>query len=198
MEKYHISSLSLEGYLYPLTYSFTKMPTLKELIETMIKTLFKKLPKDYEEKLKNYNLSLNEAVIMASLIELESADPDERRKISGVIWNRLNAKMPLGIDASLIYGIKNYNGNISSSDLKDSNNEFNTRIRAGLPPTSIASPSLESLESVINPESHNFYYYVLDFENLKKHIFSKSLTEHNFYVRKYIKAYKEQNNKKGN
>lgn len=190
LKKYNIEGENLEGYLYPLTYSFTKMPTLKEIIETMIDTFFKKLPSNYNEEISKLRLTLKDAVTFASLIELESADPNEREMIAGVIWNRLRAKMPLGIDASLIYGIKDYNGNIRQSDLKDSDNKFNTRLYLGLPPTPIASPSLESLLAVINPKEHKFYYYVLDSENKKTHIFSKSLSEHNILVRKLVKSYK--------
>ncbi|MGI6680690.1 MAG: endolytic transglycosylase MltG [Bdellovibrionota bacterium] len=191
LEKYNIESPTLEGFLYPLTYSFTEVPTIREIIQKMLDTFFEKLPKDYIENISKLNLSLKDAVTFASLIELESADPKEREIISGVIWNRLNAKMPLGIDASLIYGIKDYKGNISSKDLKDSKNKFNTRMFLGLPPTPIASPSLESLLAVISPKEHKFYYYVLNYENKNEHIFSRNLREHNIHVRNLVKSYKK-------
>lgn len=194
LNKYNIESTSLEGFLYPLTYSFTTMPTIEEIIDEMLQTFFKKLPDDYIDKISKLNLTLKDAVTFASLIELESADSNERNKISGVIWNRLRARMPLGIDASLIYGIKGYNGNISSKDLKDSDNKFNTRVFLGLPPTPIASPSLESLLAVISPEKHDFYYYVLNYQNKKEHLFSKNLNEHNIFVKKLVKSYKNNKN----
>ena len=190
LDKYNIESDTLEGFLFPLTYSFTKMPSLREVIETMLDTFFKKLPSNYYEEISKLRLTLKDAVTFASLIELESADPNERNMISGVIWNRLRARMPLGIDASLIYGIKDYNGNIRKKDLKDSDNKFNTRMYVGLPPTPIASPSLESLIAVITPTEHKYYYYVLDYQNKKRHLFSKNLNEHNVLVKKLVKSYK--------
>lgn len=190
LKKYCIAGNSIEGYLFPSTYTFTKIPTTIEIIEKMIDTFFKKLPRNYLEDISDIGLSLNDAVTFASLIELESADPTERRKIAGVIWNRLNAHMLLGIDASIIYGIDNYNGNLSKSHLEDKENKFNTRVFVGLPPTPIASPSLDALYAVINPEKHKYYYYVLDYENKKKHLFSKNLSEHNTLVRKLVKSYK--------
>lgn len=190
LERYHIQNNSIEGFLFPSTYSFIKFPSSREVIEKMIDTFFKKLPSDYIENISQMNLSLDEAVAFASLIELESADPKERTKISGVIWNRLKANMPLGIDASIIYGIKNYKGNISKANLDDKDNKFNTRKFLGLPPTPIASPSLESLLAVITPEKHKYYYYVLNYRDKKNHLFSKNLTEHNVLVRKLIKSYK--------
>ena len=190
IQKYNIESETIEGFLFPLTYSFTKIPTEREVVETMLDTFFKKLPSNYNEEISKVRLSLKDAVTFASLIELESADPNERNMISGVIWNRLRARMPLGIDASLIYGIKDYNGNIRKKDLKDNDNKFNTRMFVGLPPTPIASPSLESLLAVVSPIEHKFYYYVLDYQDKKTHLFSKNLHEHNILVKKLVRSYK--------
>ena len=187
LKKHKIPSPSLEGYLYPATYSFTHLPTAEEALEEMIDTFWRRLPESYEQDIQARDLSLHDAVTIASLIELETRFDEERDMISEVIWARLNKGYPLGIDAAIIYGIEDYDGNIRSKHLKDKSNPYNTRLHKGLPPTPIGSPSSASLQAVKTPTDHGYFYYVVDLDLEGRHHFSKSLKEHNRYVRKFVR-----------
>lgn len=184
-----IKALTLEGYLYPATYKFyDRAPTGREVLAAMVAKLQAIIPPDYRQKIASRGLSLHEAITMASLIELETAHDDERAKISEVIWLRLKDKIPLGIDAAIIYGIKDYRGDLRRSHLTDPKNPYNTRIHRDLPPGPIGSPSLASLLAIINPAQEGNYFYVLIPDGRKRHHFSKSLQEHNRHVQKLIRA----------
>ena len=184
-----ISGVSLEGYLYPATYRFyQQLPAGRQVFSAMVNKLYSVVPSDYRDKLKQYRLTFDQALTMASLIELETAHDDERPRVAEVIWSRLRDNTPLGIDASIIYGIKDYRGDLTWKHLKDRDNPYNTRIHKGLPPTPIASPSLNSLLAVVNPSNDGNYFYVLIPDGRKRHHFSKSLREHNRHVRKLIRA----------
>jgi UPF0755 protein len=190
LQSLNISASSIEGYLYPATYPFTEIPAAKDIYSLMVNTFWDNLPTGYLEKIKEFGLDLHQAVTFASLIELETLYDFERSQVSEVIWNRLNKRMPLGIDASIIYGVKDYQGDLTFNHLKDASNLYNTRIHLGLPPGPIGSPSRDSLLAVINPSKEGNYYYVLDYET-KKHIFTKSLNEHSKLVRKLIQDQKK-------
>lgn len=183
-----INAPSLEGYTYPATYNFEKLPTAQEFFTKAVKTFFEKLPPNYEEQLRERKLSLTQAVIFASLIELETMQDFEKPMIAEVIWNRLKKGEPLGIDAALIYGIPNYNGDIKWEHLKDTKNLYNTRIHRGLPPTAIGAVSRSSLEAVLNPTNLGYYYYMLDGEDRTRHVFSRTGQEHNVQVQKYLRS----------
>lgn len=194
LKTHNIPSPSLEGYLFPATYSFTEMPVAKDVLTVMIKTFWERLPEGYEAKLENLKLSLHDAVTMASLIELETRFDDEREKVSEVIWARLKKGVPLGIDASIIYGIPDYDGNLRFSHLRDKTNPYNSRIHGGLPPTPIGSPSTDSIKAVVNPTDHGYFYYVVDLDLGGRHHFSSTLKEHNSYVRKLVRDQKRAGN----
>ncbi len=186
-----IPTNTFEGYLYPATYSFTKMIDAKTAFKTVVDTFWEKLPANYENDLKTLGLTLNQGVIFASLIELETLHEDEKPLVSEVIWRRLKSKQPLAIDAALIYGIKDYKGDITWKNLRDRSNPFNTRLHAGLPPSAIGSPSASSMTAVLNPTDHGYWFYVLNLKNGNRHHFSKTLAEHNSYVKELVKATKK-------
>lgn len=173
-----VSSPSLEGFLFPATYAFTEIPSPDELLRTMVAEFRKRLPAGYEERAAERGLTLEQAVTFASLIELESAHDDERRMISEVIWNRLRRRMNLGIDAAIIYGIADYRGDLTFKHLRDGTNPYNTRLRPGLPPTPIGSPSLDALKAVLEPTDFGYLYYVAEPGGTGRHRFTKTLAEH--------------------
>lgn len=185
-----VKSKTLEGYLYPATYSFTYQPDSQTVIKEMVKTFFSKLPADLESRLSSRGLTLQQGVIFASLIELETKYDDEKPKVSEVIWRRLKEGMPLGIDAAIIYGIKDYRGDLTWKHLKDDKNLYNTRLHKGLPPGPIGNPSLSSLEAVLNPTEEGYYFYVLTPGGEERHHFSRSLSEHNTHVKLLLEASK--------
>lgn len=195
-----IKAASLEGFTYPATYNFEVLPDAREFFRRTVKTFFEKLPADYESQIANVGLSLTQAVTFASLIELETMREDEKPLISEVIWSRLKKGEPLGIDAAIIYGITNYDGDLKWKDLKNAKNRYNTRIHRGLPPGPIGAASRSSLVAVLNPSNLGYYYYVLDSNDSTRHLFSKTLAEHNANVRKLVKsvakpAFRRQNGK---
>jgi len=186
-----IQAPTLEGYLYPATYKFTQFPDARSAIRKMVDTFWEKLPPNYMEQIAAKNLTLHQAVTFASLIEMETLHLDEKPLVSEVIWRRLKENMPLGIDASIIYGIPDYDGNIRRVHLDDPKNPYNSRIHRGLPPTPIGSVSRESLAAVLTPSNMGYYYYVLKPGDTNRHHFSKTLAEHNQHVRNLVRAIQE-------
>ena len=178
---------SAEGYLYPETYQFfDQKPSSSHLIKRMSQHFFSFIDDDLRTDLHRLGLSLHQGVIFASLIEKETSLEEEKNKIAEVIWNRLKKKVPLGIDAALIYGIKEYKGDIKFSHLKDRNNPYNTRIHRGLPPSPIGSVTISSLQAVVNPTQLGYLYYVLLPDSGGEHHFSDNLKEHNIFVKKLV------------
>ncbi|MCB0320277.1 MAG: endolytic transglycosylase MltG [Bdellovibrionales bacterium] len=192
LKHYDIPATSFEGYLFPATYRLTEKKSLEELLEMFVETFFSRLPLNYRTALSERELSLHQAVTFASLIERETRLTEEMPIVSEVIWNRLQRNIPLAIDASLIYGITDYDGDIKNSHLKDASNLYNTRMHPGLPPGPIASPSTAALEAVLTPTAFGYYYYVVDANDFSRHSFSKSLSEHNKKVGAYVRALRSQ------
>ena len=194
-ERLNIPGETLEGFIYPSTYLFHgSVPTAQQVIERAVQEFFNQIPNDYQKKVQGMGLSLHEAVTFASLIEKETAILEEMPKVSEVIWARLNKREPLGIDAALIYGIADYKGNIRWKHLRDRKNPYNTRIHKGLPPTPIASPSIQALGAVLTPTQFGYYFYVLK-PGSRFHHFSKTAQEHRKHVRILVQASRK---KKGN
>jgi len=181
-----ISSSSIEGYLYPATYSFYSVPSEAQVYTEMINAFWKKLPEGYEILVASRGITLHQAMIIASLVEAETSKDFERPMVAEVIWNRLERKIPLGIDASVIYGVPDFNGNLTRKDLDNKDNPYNLRIHLGLPPSPITTPHRESLLAVVNPASNGYLFYVLDPDRPGEHTFSRTIEEHNREVKKLI------------
>ena len=191
LKSLQIDAGTVEGYLYPATYYFyDQLPTAKQAVSRFVKEFFKRIDKPLISRFTEKGLNLQKAITFASLIEKETLSPEERPKIAEVIWNRLKKKEPLGIDAAIIYGIEDYDGDITWKHLRDKSNKYNTRVHKGLPPTPISSPTLESVKAVLNPTQKGYYYFVRKPGAAKKHHFSKSYREHAKYVEKWVKATK--------
>ena len=184
----------LEGYLFPDTYEFYKNSTPKEAIERMLDNFAQRFNEEMLAQLEALNGSVTdgsygvrEIVIIASLIERESAAPAESPTVAGVIYNRLfrwgSNPRYLNIDASIVYA---QDGNNEHIDTK-LDNPYNTYLYEGLTPGPIANPGLSSLMAALNPESHNYYYYVLN-PSTGMHQFSTSYEEHSGYVRQFAAA----------
>ncbi|HEX6331657.1 MAG TPA: endolytic transglycosylase MltG [Actinomycetota bacterium] len=168
---------SLEGFLFPETYQFVEDRTnAARVIDRLLEqfgTVADTLPWDKAEEL---GVTPYEVVVIASMIEKEAALEEERALIAGVIYNRLDEGMVLGIDATLLYDDPTPDGQLSSSDL-EFDSPYNTRIHAGLPPTPIASPGAASLLAALEPADTEFFYYVLCGED-GRHEFGVTEADH--------------------
>lgn len=179
----------LEGYLFPDTYEFYKNSTPREALQRMLNNFENRFSEEMraqidvlnEELTGNY--TVREITIVASLIEKESAAPAESPKVAGVIYNRLfNWDSPayLNIDASIVYA----QGGVAETIDTNLDSPYNTYTNVGLTPGPISNPGLASLRAALNPESHDYYYYVLN-PSTGMHQFSESLAQHNAYIREF-------------
>ena len=173
---------SLEGYLFPETYSYSGSLTGSELIELMVER-FKAVYEPLSEQRKGVNLTDNEILTLASIVEKETGASFERPLISAVFQNRIKIGMKLDSDPTVIYGMgEDYDGNLSRSDLKRYT-EYNTYVIKGLPPGPIANPGKDSILAVLNPADVKYLYFVSKGDGT--HHFSNSFREHQNAVNKY-------------
>ncbi len=150
-----------EGFLFPNTYRFTKgETTAADVIDEMLHEFDDEVAELPWANAKALGVTPYEVVTIASMIEREARVPGDRAKIAAVIYNRMRANMPLGIDATLQYVDPNPADGLTDADLR-MDGPYNTRLRTGLPPTPIASPGLASLEAALNPAHVDYLYYVL-------------------------------------
>lgn len=167
-----------EGFLFPKSYEFVEEGLSARLVAERLLEQFRTeaeaLPFDRTETL---GVTPYELVIIASMIEEEARVDRDRRLIAGVIYNRLEIGMALGIDATLLYDDPTPDGELSSQDLVF-DSPYNTRINAGLPPTPIASPGAKSLRAALDPADTEFLFYVLCGAD-GHHRFALTLAEHN-------------------
>ncbi len=171
-----ISATDAEGYLFPETYFFARIPDqnpypiLDALLERF-RASVADLPQAGDPE------ALHRMVILASLVEKETAIPAERPAVAGVYANRLRLGMLLQCDPTIIYGLgENFDGNLRRSHLQDASNPYNTYVHPGLPPGPICSPGKASLQAASSPEEHEFLYFVARPDG--SHQFSRTLREH--------------------
>ena len=177
-----IDADSLEGYLFPDTYFLRKGVSPERLAETMVARFRQVFDPLWETRPDGYKYSVHETVTLASIIEKETGVADERPLISSVFHNRMNRNMRLESDPTVIYGIKDFSGNLTRKDLKTPA-PYNTYTIKGLPPGPIASPGLESLRAAIFPARSKYLFFVA--KNDRTHHFSVDYKEHVKAVRKY-------------
>ncbi len=186
LRRFEPTATSLEGYLFPETYSFPARTTAREAVEAMILGL-----QSAVEKLKTavpqtgWPLSLRETVILASLIETEAAHDDERALVASVYLNRLRRNILLQCDPTVIYALElanRYRGTLTRDDLQFKS-PYNTYVNSGLPPGPIANPGYESLVAAVQPEATKLLFFVRTVEG--RHTFSETLAAHNRAVAAY-------------
>ena len=181
--RYGISGPSLEGYLYPDTYHFGRGLSSMLLIDVMVGR-FKEVYAPFREMAERSGMTMEKVVTLASIVEKETGLGIERPLIASVFVNRLNKGMRLESDPTVIYGLKDFNGNLQRRHLVQKTS-YNTYVIKGLPPGPIASPGLEAIKAVIYPARSNYLYFVS--KNDGSHYFSKTLSEHNRAVEIYQK-----------
>lgn len=174
-----------EGWFLPETYHFPTGMTDVAFLERAYQAMKQALDQAWQGRDKNLPYkSPYEALIMASIIEKETAVADERPHIAGVFVRRLDKGMRLQTDPTVIYGLgEQFDGNLRRKDLR-SDTPFNTYTRAGLPPTPICLPSIESIEAALHPADGKTLYFVATGED-GRHVFSSNLRDHNNAVRRY-------------
>jgi len=217
------NATSLEGYLFPETYQFSRMMSMEEMAAAMVcqfrvvakevglipaeagnngtettskraghlcGTVIIQVKNSVEPpsiRLEELNL-LERTVIMASIVEKETAVPEERAQVASVYYNRLNKRIALDADPSIIYAellAGTYQGALHHADMSFSS-PYNTYRNAGLPPGPIANPGRSSLEAAMHPAQTDFYYFVADAQG--HHRFARTMEEHNKNVMAYRKA----------
>lgn len=159
---FDITSPTLEGYLYPETYmvspeAFSSKAFIERQLDHFNDKFLRLHPNDFETR------TLSDIVIMASMLEREEPRPNQRRVIAGILWKRLDNAWALGVDATSRYKLTTWNDRSAFLKmLRDKSDLYNTRLRQGLPPTAIGSPSLSSLEAALLPIESPYWFYLHD------------------------------------
>ncbi len=177
-----IEADSFEGYLFPDTYLFPRGVSAETIVAVMHERFRTVFTAEWSRRAAEMGFGVHAVVTLASIIEKETGDASERPLISSVFHNRLTKGMRLETDPSVIYGIKNFDGNLTRRHLSTPT-AYNTYIIPGLPPGPIASPGSESLHAALYPLKTDYLFFVS--RNDGTHVFSTNLKDHNRAVRQY-------------
>jgi UPF0755 protein len=177
-----IEAASFEGYLFPETYNFRRNTQARQVIKAMHEQLNRRWAAEWSARAAQFGMSKHQVLTLASIIEKESGNFDEQPIIASVFHNRLRINMRLQADPTVIYGIKNFNGNITKRDLL-TETPYNTYVINGLPPGPIANPGLAAIKAALYPADTKFLYFVGNGEG--RHVFSEGLDQHNDAVNRF-------------
>jgi len=167
---------SMEGFLFPALYEFTQFTSGKELVSNQLTAFRKAFSLVNLSDARSKNLTPYDVLKIASMIEKETVEPRERKLVSAVIYNRLRNKMPLGIDATIRYGLNIPGTESLTKSAIRSDNPYNSRRFPGLPPTPVANPGLASIKAAAHPAKVDYLYYVR-IPGTKRHFFTASESE---------------------
>jgi len=173
---------SLEGYLYPESYYFSKREGSDGILRALVKRFNAVYTPELDKRAAEIGMTRREVVTLASIIEKETSVNEERPLISAVFHNRIKKNMALQSDPTVIYAIPHFNGNLTRHNLKIPS-PYNTYQVKGLPPGPISNPGIASILAALNPAPVNYLYFVS--RNDGTHHFSATLAEHNRAVQKY-------------
>jgi UPF0755 protein len=173
---------SFEGYLFPETYYFPKGTNPLVIITHMVERFRSVYKKEWAEREKELGMTMHQVLTLASIIEKETGNASERPLISSVFHNRLKKDMRLESDPTVIYGIKDFNGNLTKENLMTVT-PYNTYRVNGLPPGPIANPGLKSIEAALFPDQSEYLFFVSKKDTT--HQFSTNLTDHINAIHKY-------------
>jgi UPF0755 protein len=173
---------TLEGYLFPDTYFFPRSASARDIADTLLDRFQSVFRDEWRVRAKEMGFSVHEIVTLASIIERETGAPEERPHIASVFHNRLRIGMRLQSDPTVIYGLAEFDGNLTRKHL-DTPTAYNTYQMGGLPPGPIANPGAAALEAALFPLETNDLYFVSRGDGT--HVFSRNLRDHNRAVRKY-------------
>lgn len=183
---------TLEGYIYPATYSFSRSITADEVVLTMLQTMSERFTPELRAEARAQGLSVHDVLTLAAIVEREVVIPDERAVIASVYRNRLDIGMPLQADPTVQYAITARPGSVqqygywkrelSLTDLQFPS-AYNTYVEAGMPPGPIGSVSIEAIEAVIRPVQTNYLFFVA--RNDGSHAFTETFEQHQLNVQRY-------------
>lgn len=179
---YDIKAPSIEGYIYPDTYSIPKGMEAEDALDIMISKMREKLTDKMTIRMQELGITENMVLTLASIIEKEAVIDSERGLISAVYHNRLRKKMLLQADPTAVYGVKSSKERITLSDLKRKT-VYNTYVNKGLPPGPIASPGIKSITAALYPENVPYIYFVA--QDDRSHQFSETGLQHAEAVKRY-------------
>ncbi len=178
---------SLEGFLYPDTYELSRPPSSTSLVESQVEAFKREFATVDMSRAKSKNLTPYDVLTIAAMVERETAVAKERPLVAAVIWNRLKARIPLGIDATTRYQFHNWTRPLLASELA-STSEWNTRNRQGLPPGPIGNPGIASIKAAANPASVGYLFYVVKPWTCGEHTFTNTQAEFDKAVNAYNSA----------
>ena len=185
-----VPSDSLDGFLFPASYEFSRSVTAQQVVETMLKGFQDNVADKVQ--LEGQDLSLEQVVTLASIVEREAVEPSERPIIASVFLNRLRAGIALQADPTVQYAVAQSNASVAqygywkkelTLDDLQIDSPYNTYVRPGLPPGPIANPGLASINAVIRPARTNYLFFVA--KNDGTHVFAETLEEHLRNVEQY-------------
>ncbi len=171
-----------EGFLFPATYAFFSNETARHFVRRQLAAFYRNWARVDLRYARSKNLTPYDVLVIASMIEREVKVPKERRLVAAVIYNRLRARMPLGIDATLRYGLNIPPTRAITKAQLESDSPYNTRKRLGLPPTPIANPGLASMQAAAHPARVSYLYYVRK-PDCRSHYFAASVDDFLKYSR---------------
>ena len=184
----------LEGYLFPDTYEYDYNASDREILAKMLDNFDKKFKQQYRDMMANLpvDMTMDKVVILASLIEREAKDPDDRHIIAGVLYNRLRSNdqtlRKLQVDATIQYILLNKTGSYKDRVLYEDleiDDPYNTYLYEGLPPGPICCPGEASIKAAVNPDDTSYLYYVAKGDGSGGHAFAKTFKEHQANIKKY-------------
>jgi UPF0755 protein len=178
-----IDAPSLEGYLFPDTYSFPKGVKAETIISAMLRRYHAVFRSEWKQRAKELGFSPHQTLTLASIIEKETGLASERPMVSSVFHNRLKRVMRLESDPTVGYGVENFNGHITRKDLERIT-PYNTYKIQGLPPGPIANPGAKAIEAALYPADTAFLFFVAKGDS--SHYFSATYAEHQQAVKKYL------------
>jgi uncharacterized YceG family protein len=181
------NAADLEGFLFPATYQLRRGQSVDALVAKQLQAFKQRFGQIDMRAARRVNLTPYDVLIIASLIERETAVPSERAKIASVIYNRLHDGIPLGIDATTRFQFNDWDKPLTSSQLASSS-AYNTRKHAGLPPGPIGSPGLASIRAAADPPKTKYLFYVADCNHPGRHVFARTQAAFDAAAARYNRA----------
>ena len=189
IRSFELQVSSLEGYLFPDTYFFTRPSRPEDIIRTLVHRLQEAYSPELQARADELDMTMQEVLTLASVIEKETGLAQERPLVSGVFHNRLRRNIPLQSDPTVIYALESFDGDLRKRDLVV-NSPYNTYRFRGLPPGPIANPGEASIRAALFPTPTDFVYFVS--RNDGSHKFSSTLAEHNRAVEEFQRNRRKQ------